>query len=43
MIRNWPWMVDKKDVYTSESEYKFGANLEEILRTDAEIIVNKFF
>ena len=36
-------MLDKKDVYTSESEYKFGANLEEILRTDAEIIVNKFF
>lgn len=40
---HWPWMISKKDIYTSESEYRFGANFEEILRTDAEIIVDKFF
>ena len=41
--RHWPWMIAKKDIYTSESEYRFGASFEEILRTDAEIIVDKFF
>ena len=41
--KHWPWMIAKKDIYTSESEYRFGASFEEILRTDAEIIVDKFF
>lgn len=41
--KQWSWIISKDDVYTSESEYRFGADYDKILITDAKIIVDKFF
>ena len=43
LSESWPWLNAKTSVFTSESEYRFGADYDEILRTDAGIIVDKFF
>ena len=43
LVEHWPWMTAQNNIYVESPIYDFGDIFDDVLKKNAELIVDKFF
>ena len=43
LVEHWPWMTAQDNIYVESPIYDFGDSFDDVLKKNAELIVDKFF